>query len=160
VVVAVAYVRYDSAENAKAAMEGLDGVCLQDAKLKVMVADERGPRPPVGGSSGGVAVGGASASGGYAAICDQTPLHHHHHHPRDTVGEGLRESPTTDPDNYPPRSRLFIVCPRNADPVKIQVRCERRGGGRREAPSPLHSTLIVHTLILYSVHPFAIVVFE
>jgi len=107
----VAYVRYDSTDNAKAAMEALDGVCLPDdtaTTLKVMVADERiappppPPPPPLhplhhayGGAEGGIRGG------------------------RDTSGETVGDA-TVDPDNVPPRSRLFVVCPRNADALKIE----------------------------------------
>lgn len=49
---------------------------------------------------------------------------------------------STDPDNIPPRSRLFVVVPKQADAQQIQVRMARSGGRWFEGYAPIQVVLL------------------
>ncbi|KAI8471490.1 MAG: hypothetical protein J3K34DRAFT_233575 [Monoraphidium minutum] len=92
----VAYVKFDKASSAAAAMEALNGAVLNNGrgpKLKVLLAEEptqRGAPPPA------------------PRIPDEVLA--------------------SDPDNMPPRSRLFVVVPKAAEAQVIMDEVGRLGG--------------------------------
>jgi hypothetical protein len=147
----VAYVRYSKASSAALAQENLNGAVLNDGrgpKLKVLPAEppaqrSASPAPPLGGGLGGGGVSGAGAAAApYAPLHlqPQPPLPQHlpPRAPHSLVmpsgaggggGAGSAGSdgggsapPSADPDNFPPRSRLFLVVPKTADARVLQVR--------------------------------------
>eukprot|EP00882_Tetradesmus_deserticola_P025144 GHRQ01027603.1.p2 GENE.GHRQ01027603.1~~GHRQ01027603.1.p2 ORF type:complete len:206 (+),score=63.03 GHRQ01027603.1:79-696(+) len=91
----VCFVKYDKASSAALAMESLNGAVLNNGKgpkLKVLLAEAPTPR-------------GVQQQQGVAKLMPQPE----------------QEVPS-DPDNVPPRSRLFLVVPKTADGQLIHVR--------------------------------------
>eukprot|EP00192_Tetraselmis_astigmatica_P002068 CAMPEP_0117690412 /NCGR_PEP_ID=MMETSP0804-20121206/25109_1 /TAXON_ID=1074897 /ORGANISM="Tetraselmis astigmatica, Strain CCMP880" /LENGTH=994 /DNA_ID=CAMNT_0005503449 /DNA_START=86 /DNA_END=3070 /DNA_ORIENTATION=+ len=96
----VAYVTFDSVENATAAMEGLNGTSVPDVSdtlFTVKFADKPGSQRR------------ASTWVPTAATAPAPP-----------AADGGEVD-----DNIPPQSRLFIVCPRSADPNLLQEAAEQ-----------------------------------
>ena len=95
----VAYIKYEKASSAALAVENLHEVTLNNGagpRLKVMLAESPSARNNPGSQS-------------YSSA--QRSLSH-----------DMQHTQSEDPDNMPPRSRLFIVVPKNANGAEIEAR--------------------------------------
>lgn len=95
----VAYIKYERASSAALAVENLHEVTLNNGvgpRLKVMLAESPTARTNPGSQS----FSGAQRS----------------------MSQDMSHSRSEDPDNMPPRSRLFIVVPKNAMGAEIEAR--------------------------------------
>ena len=103
----VAYVRYERASAAAAAVEQLHDTPLDGASgptLRVLYAD-----PPAGRRAGSGSAGAAAAASAPRAL---PPV----------------SSSLLDPDDDPPRSRLFLVVPKSADVAALRASLAETGG--------------------------------
>ena len=135
--IVVAYVKYDKASCAALAMESLNGAVLNEGrgpKLKVMLADAPVARYEFSctvicrrNSRGGISGSFDPSQSGLARTGSRS-YYDYMLGPYPSICRGMQASERTpeleissDSDNVPPRSRLFIVVPKQADVQQIQV---------------------------------------